>query len=151
MILAVVVVALVVWWVAGSDDRQRLEILRSDPMARYRPPTGELITSAEDTGGWLYTFDHGWTENSSLVVSRWRITAKPDEISDDVRDALVQSGWANVSKSEVGNGVLLRAHKPQNGYCIAAFVLISSSVGGRVDLELTAPYTGSDDDGCPDG
>lgn len=60
-----------------------------------------------------------------------------------------QSDWTDVTKSPNGD-VVVRAYKPHDGYCINAFVLISDIGGGRVDQELTAPYSGSDDDGCPD-
>lgn len=130
-------------------DRERLDDLIADPMADYQPPTGELLSSYEEAGERYYAFGHGWEESSSAVVRRWQTTAPQSEIVDDVVAALEEADWTQIDKSDIGT-VTVTATKPHGEYCAVAWAIISEIDGGRVELDLTAPYSGAEGRDCPD-
>lgn len=137
----------------ATEDRQRLENLQDDPVASHAPPTGKSLSGYESIGRSSWDLWEGSQESESVVVRRWEVTASPSEVADDLASALETNGWIIESENRSEDAIGFEAGKDFTGYCAKALVSAQDfAVGGRATIwvRLSAPYSGSADDGCSD-
>lgn len=133
-----------------AEDHKRLDQLLADPITDYSPDTGDLVDSSETLGHRSLALGGDWDEHSSTVSRLWKITGPLGEAASDLLQALDEAQWEVTDERYSERLITIRAIKDSGDYCSVVNATFTTTAGPRANLVISAPYSGSDDDRCPD-
>lgn len=113
------------------EEREPLEILESDAIAGYEPPTGELLRDV-------------WHANRSIrgvgqIKKSWNFLADETSAAEHIANAMKANGWTLADESQNERSILLKAHKLLGDFCALAYAALFTD--GLLELELIPAAT----------